>query len=192
MRSRPCPLRGNSPARGKSVFPHTWTCPSAFSWTLPPLNEHPNEAVKHFSGTATYAMTFELPPEFENAPKSQIYLDLGRVEALAEVVVNGRNLGVLWQPPFRVNVTEAVKTGPNTLEVRVTGTWRNRLIGDAKYPKGFPPSASGATTAKKLEFKPHLTADLKVRPEEALTPFGLMGPVRLLSSERVRLALRRN
>ena len=101
------------------------------------------------------------------------------MESLAEVILNGQNLGVLWKPPFVVDVTRAIRPGANTLEVRVTGTWRNRLIGEAKHPQGFPPSQGGA------QFKPHLAADIKVRPDEALTPFGLIGPVWLRTTQRM-------
>ncbi len=102
------------------------------SWT-----EHPQEAIRCFSGTATYRRTFDLPADRLGDGRS-VLLDLGQVESLAEVLVNGRNLGVLWKPPFIVDVTSAAQPGTNTLEVRVTNAWLNRLIGDKKYPNGFP------------------------------------------------------
>jgi len=165
------------------------------------LDQHPDEAVKHFSGTATYRKVFDLPAEvggrksevgsrnpsasdlrpLSSDLRSSVVLDLGRVESMAEVIVNGRNLGVLWKPPFVVDVTEAVQPGRNTLEVRVTGTWRNRLIGDAKHPDGFPGGA------KPPQFKPFVTADAKLGARAPLAPYGLLGPVRLQPVRPVRV-----
>ena len=88
--------------------------------------------MKHFSGTATYTTTFTLPTM---QPKDRLFLDLGGVANLADVTVNGKNLGVLWKPPFAVEVTDAVQPGKNTLAIAVTNTWRNRLIGDAALPQ---------------------------------------------------------
>jgi hypothetical protein len=98
------------------------------SWT-----EHADPGVKHFSGTATYVHEFELPAAASGANRL-FYLDLGRVKNLAEVTLNGKDLGVLWKPPFRVNVTGALQPGTNRLEIRVTNLWPNRLIGDEQFP----------------------------------------------------------
>jgi hypothetical protein len=149
------------------------------------LTEHPNEAVKYFSGTATYERTFELPADRLGAGK-ELLLDLGRVEAMAEVLLNGKNLGVLWKPPFVIDIGGAAKPGANRLEVRVTSTWRNRLIGDTKYPNGFP-GAGGAAGAQP-QFKPYLGVGLKLSRDEAPAPFGLIGPVQVRSTQRVALA----
>src|SRR6185503_17416985 len=67
-------------------------------------------------------------------PGQRILLDLGVVKDLAEVSLNGRALGVLWKPPFRVDVTGALKPGVNRLEIKVTNQWTNRLIGDRTAP----------------------------------------------------------
>jgi hypothetical protein len=148
------------------------------------LTEYPSEAVKYFSGTATYERTFDLPADRLGAGKG-LLLDLGRVEAMAEVLLNGKNLGVLWKPPFVIEISDAAKLGGNRLEVRVTSTWRNRLIGDAKYPNGFP--SSSATSGGKPQFKPYLGVDLKLSRNEAPVPFGLIGPVQLRTTQRIVL-----
>jgi hypothetical protein len=62
-------------------------------------------------------------------------LDLGTVEVMAQVILNGRDLGILWRPPYRVDVTDALKPGSNTLEIRVANLWPNRMIGDAALPE---------------------------------------------------------
>jgi hypothetical protein len=122
---------------------------------------------------------FSLPGNAVSDAKNPVVLDLGRVESMAEVIVNGRNLGVVWKPPFLVDVTGALRPGSNTIEVRVTGTWRNRLIGDKKFPDGFPGGASPP------QFKPHVTADPRLAANSPLAPFGLMGPVRLIHARVV-------
>ena len=54
---------------------------------------------------------------------------------LAEVFVNGTDCGVVWCAPWFAKIPAGVlKQGVNSLEVRVTNTWRNRLIGDCLLP----------------------------------------------------------
>jgi hypothetical protein len=86
--------------------------------------------IRYFSGTAIYRKSFEWAGR-----EGRLFLDLGAVKNLAEVWVNGRHLGVVWKPPFRVDVTDALRTGKNDLEVRVTNLWPNRLIGDELEPE---------------------------------------------------------
>lgn len=146
---------------------------------LESLSVHTNIAIRHFSGTVAYTTTFSVPARMAiNDIAMRHVLDLGQVESMAEVVLNGRNLGILWKPPFRLDVSGILKPSGNTLEVRVTGTWRNRLIGDAKYPQGFPGGGP-------LQFKPSLTAHLNLSPNEPLAPYGLIGPVRLHAVRQV-------
>ena len=93
-----------------------------------------NEGVRYFSGTATYKKQINIPKEYIQAGQS-LELDLGRVRVIAEVIVNGKNLGVLWKAPFRINLGNAVKAGQNDIQINVTNLWPNRLIGDARYPE---------------------------------------------------------
>lgn len=67
--------------------------------------------------------------------RDKLFLNLGRVANLAEVKINGNDLGVLWKPPFIVEVSDYVKPGRNVLSVAVTNTWHNRLVGDAALPE---------------------------------------------------------
>lgn len=117
------------------------------TFTMQPLQSlHLHPAAGHFSGTAVYTTRFTM----EDLPADKAIkwlLNLGRVEVLAEVVLNGKNLGVLWTRPYRVNVTPALQEGENTLEIKVTNLWPNRLIGDAPLiPEGtyFPKAADGS------------------------------------------------
>ncbi len=120
--------------------------------------------VKYFSGTATYTRTFDAPAGW-SAKDAQVLMDLGDVKNLAEVLVNGKSLGVVWHAPYRVNLTSALKPGTNDLVVKVTNAWVNRLIGDEQ---------PGATRYTYADFKPY-------RADAPLLPSGLLGPVRLYS-----------
>lgn len=94
--------------------------------------EHADAGIKYFSGTAVYRKTVTIPAKNLGANRI-LELDLGRVQVIAEVRLNGKDLGILWKAPFRLDVTSAAKAGENELEVRVTNLWPNRLIGDEQY-----------------------------------------------------------
>jgi hypothetical protein len=120
--------------------------------------------VRYFSGTGTYTKTIQAPPDwFLHGAK--LWLDLGSVKNLAEVTVNGKTLGVLWKTPFRIDITDALKPGVNTLEVRITNLWVNRLIGDAQ------PNVTKKYTYTTQQF---------YRADSPLLPSGLLGPVRIV------------
>jgi hypothetical protein len=97
--------------------------------------KRPEEGIRYYSGTATYRKQFELPLAGVRERKTAIFLDLGVVRNLARVRLNGHDLGVLWTTPWRVEITDAVKSGSNELEIEVVNLWPNRLIGDAKLPQ---------------------------------------------------------
>jgi hypothetical protein len=99
------------------------------SWT-----EHPHPGIKFFSGTAVYSRRVEIPPAFIGQ-SNRIWIDMGRVEALAELKVNGRKAGTLWKPPFRVDITDLITAGENLFEVELVNVWPNRLIGDEQLPE---------------------------------------------------------
>jgi hypothetical protein len=92
------------------------------------------DGIKYFSGTATYCKEFTLPTT-SLTPDCSLELDLGQVDVIAEVYLNGEDLGILWKSPFRVNLRKAIKAGKNELAVHVTNLWPNRLIGDARFPE---------------------------------------------------------
>jgi len=140
------------------------------------LEKHPDAGIQHFSGTARYSHSVELDPT-TLSPGKRLWVDLGKVNGIAEVFINGRSLGILWGPPYVVDITSAARPGSNDFSIAVTGTWRNRLIGQAKY-HGTPPSPlsiGGGVT-------PALSTDLKFSGSEPLSPFGLVGPVRVGNS----------
>jgi (4-O-methyl)-D-glucuronate---lignin esterase len=126
----------------------------------------PEPGIRYYSGAATYLKTFDAPTASQLATHpSRLLLDLGRVRELAEVRLNGQPLGVVWAPPFRVDVTDALKPAGNTLEIEVVNFWPNRIIGDAALP---PAQRFTRTNIRKLT------------QDTPLMESGLLGPVRLL------------
>jgi hypothetical protein len=131
----------------------------------------PEEGIKYFSGTATYRKTFEVSAE--QAGRKAV-LQLGSVAALAQVRLNGKDLGIVWTAPWQAELTGALKAGKNELEVAVTNPWANRLVGDA----GLPPEKRITTSNMQFEKgKRTLKAYQGFASEDALQPSGLMGPV---------------
>ncbi len=137
---------------------------------LVPWNEHADPRVKYFSGTVSYRKEFQIPSNFK-APGKRVYLDLGQVGVMAEVIFNGKNLGTLWKPPFLVDLSPAVVNGPNRLEVRVVNVWKNRLVGQRVAPQAF--AAPGNFVLVVSVGIPNYGAG------ESLVPSGLIGPVLL-------------
>jgi hypothetical protein len=127
-------------------------------------NGNSDPGIKYFSGTGIYSKTIEVKEEWLN--NGHICIDLGEVKNLAEVTLNGKSLGIVWKQPFRIDVTGAVKAGENTLEIKVTNLWVNRLIGDQQ------PGIKTKYTYTTMPF---------YRADSPLKPSGLLGPVRILS-----------
>lgn len=114
---------------------------------LKSLHTHPEDGVKYFSGTATYQKSFNAEPSLM-ADEKRVFIDLGRIAIIAEVLLNGHDLGIIWKPPFRTDITDFIRTGKNDLRVKVTNLWPNRLIGDEQLLpeneyKEFGPKGSG-------------------------------------------------
>ena len=130
--SVPAPL--NLAGAWEVGFPPGWNAPSQVTFErLQSWPESSDPGIKYFSGTATYSKEFEIPDDLPGANRES-WLDLGVVKNFAEVSLNGRSFGTLWKPPFRVNISAALKPGRNKLEVRVTNLWPNRLVGDEQLP----------------------------------------------------------
>lgn len=136
--------------------PATLTLPTLSSWS-----EHADPGVKYFSGTAAYTKTLQVPRDWLQ-PGARVWLDLGSVKNLAAVTLNGQPLGILWKPPFRTEITSALKPGANQLEVKVTNLWVNRIIGDRQ------PGAARTYTFTAMPF---------YNAQSPLLPSGLLGPV---------------
>ena len=118
--------------------------------------------IKYFSGSATYAIQFEMP----KAADGDFWLDLGRACEVGEVSIDGQDLGTAWTFPFRVKVPAILLSkGAHKLEVKVTNVWNNRLVGDR-----FLPEEERIT---------RINLQGKHKKNSPLVPSGLLGPVTL-------------
>ncbi len=159
--------------------PDQVTLSKLISWT-----KHDNDGVRYFSGTATYLKDFEAPEQLFGEGK-EIVLDLGDIKNLAQIVINGKNLGILWKPPFSLNATHFLHPGTNHLEISVTNLWINRLIGDDHLPEDCEWEGQQLKEWPQwfLEGKPSPTGRITFTTWKHWTkkdePFesGLMGPV---------------
>ena len=119
--------------------------------------------IKYYSGTAIYHKAFNL--EFQPAKGDRVILDLGEVHEVAVVRLNGRDLGVVWDKPSRVDITSAVSAGENELEIAIVNLWPNRLKADEALPKD----------RRFTETNIH-----KFTSASPLLPSGLVGPVSVM------------
>ncbi|MCL4401602.1 MAG: glycosyl hydrolase [Acidobacteria bacterium] len=122
----------------------------------------PEEGIRYYSGIATYRKAIELP-EYS---KGRLFLDLGKVRNVAAVRVNGKDAGVVWCAPWRLEIGRLIEAGRNTLEIDVANLWPNRLIGDARFPP------------ERRRTKTNVT---RFRPDSPLLPSGLLGPVTIVN-----------
>ncbi|MHB8901556.1 MAG: glycosyl hydrolase [Thermoguttaceae bacterium] len=154
--------------------------------TLQDWTTRPEDAVRYYSGIATYRNRFEMPALPAAGP---LFLDLGRVSSIARVRLNGRDLGVAWTAPWRVEIPAGLlRSGSNHLEIEVANLWPNRLAGDGKLP---PPQRRTRTNVRtyddplppEQEYRTYncaLCADRRKTGSPApLVASGLLGPVTL-------------
>jgi hypothetical protein len=163
--------------------------PNLISWA-----ESTDENIRYFSGTASYKKEFVVTKAMLKGDNS-LEIDLSSVKEIAEVFVNGQSLGVLWKAPYRTNIDHAVKQGINTLEVRVTNLWPNRLIGDEQLPLDYvrkgPNIAEWPDWILNKTERPTNRVTLPAfrhwNKDSELLPSGLLGPVKLIVYKKVEL-----
>jgi hypothetical protein len=155
-------------------------------WSL-----HPDVRLRTFSGTAVYRRAFDVPSGAAQ-PSARVELDLGEVHEVATVRVNGRRLANLWSQPYRLDITQALIPGRNTLEIKVTNTAANRLIGDEQHAPDDPesPLRVGSTVGSIPSWLAQPDGRSSARRSfvtfqyfsstSRLEPSGLVGPVRLV------------
>ena len=165
----------------KAGGPGDVTFPKLEDWS-----QRLEEGIKFYSGTAVYQTTFVAGSV---SPNTRWRLDLGKVEVMAEVKLNGKDLGILWKQPYQIDVTAALKPGKNRLEVKVVNLWGNRQIGDENLPEDSDRNPNGT-----LKSWPEWVQQEKPSPTgrfsftswrlwtkgDPLQVSGLLGPVQVL------------
>lgn len=188
------------------AFDPKWGGPAEIEFPkLEDWTKRPEEGIKYYSGTATYKKTFAAPAAAVKAA-GPVYLDLGKVKNLAKVRLNGKDLGIVWCAPWRVNVAGVLKEKDNQLEIEVVNLWVNRIIGDEQLPPdaeyvhvesqcrgGYREDVDGYGLKDLPDWlikgEPRPTKrftfyNWKFYPKDApLLESGLMGPVRLTAQE---------
>ena len=193
----PAPQEINGPWEVK--FAPGWGAPEKLVMgDLVSWSEHPDTGVRYFSGSATYHKSFDFTPA-PLAPPSltpRVWLDLGKVAVMAAVTLNGKDLGILWKPPYRADITAAVMAGRNELDVRVINLPINRMIGDELLPDDSERNPNG--TLKKwpqwlLDGKPSpsgrftFTSWRLWKKDSPLQQSGLLDPVSVRMTAKLEL-----
>ncbi len=161
----------------KVTFDPQWNGPGETEFdTLYNWITSSEERIKHYSGKAIYRKTFDLSTianrtiKTEKA-KDRVFLDLGNVKNVAEIRLNGKNLGILWCAPWRVEITNTVKSKDNKLEVDIINLWANRVVGDLNLPK----EQRVTKTHDKFRFD-------MLKSDSPLLDSGLLGPVQIMTT----------
>ena len=158
-------------------------------WSL-----HPEAGIRYYSGTAVYRKPVSLSAQQLREP---VWLDTGVCHNIAEITVNGTAAGVLWTAPWQIDISRHLRAGANLIEIAVTNTWANRLIGDEQEPADIVWEVGDAhvTPGQQLKEFPEWFLKGEPRPSKGrytfvtwnyfnkdskLVPAGLLGPVRLL------------
>lgn len=169
----------------------TVTFPTLTDWT-----KNPDPGIKYYSGTAVYTKVFDSA----SGKQSALYLDLGKVNHLASVTINGKDFGIVWTAPWQVKIPAgALKSKGNQLTIRVTNVWANRLIGDEQEPDDCEwLTAPFKEDGKYLKEFPDWFLKNQPRPSKGRYTFttwnyfkkdsplissGLLGPVRIMKEE---------
>ena len=160
--------------------------------SLTDWKDNENEDIKYYSGTAIYSKTVKLP-KLKSGIKT--FIDLGEVNIVAEVFVNGKVVDVLWKAPFIANVSNHVKKGDNVIEVKITNQWSNRMIGDKNYSGDYLGYQQPSYFPSESDRMPDWYVKNEPMPEgprstfntykfyskgDDLMPSGLLGPVKII------------
>ena len=177
------------------AFDPKWGGPAKVTFEkLEDWSKRAEEGIKYYSGAANYRTSFHVSAEALEQPAARWYLDLGKVAVMAEVRVNGKMLGIVWKPPYRVNVSGVLKPGDNVLDLKVVNLWINRQIGDEQLPDDCDRNADGT-----LKSWPKWVQEGKPSPAgrytfsswklwkkgDLLQESGLLGPVTLHQAVRI-------
>jgi alpha-L-rhamnosidase len=172
---------------------HDWTVTfgsNSPSQTMASLKSWTTDAkTQFFSGQASYEKTFTLP---KPAPGTKILLDFGPgtpetvpppnsphnmhayldspIREAAQIYLNGQPAGVVWHPPYRLDITPYLREGQNQLRILVSNTAINALAGQSLPDYRLLWDRYG------MLFVPQDMHDLHPLPS------GILGPVRLIEA----------
>lgn len=143
--------------------------------------KHEMRGIKYYSGIATYKKTVQIDKLQDNP----YYIDLGVVNDMARVKLNGKDMGVIWCAPWRIDISWALKKGKNELEIQVANRWINRLLGDRLEPDANVRTVkfeNGLLGGKEFTTGRYtFTTDAAMRSFKFTEPLssGLLGPVKI-------------
>ena len=162
----------------KVTFDPKWGGPGTVTFNqLEDWTTRPEEGIRYYSGIAVYSRNIDL----KKSGAGKYYLNIGEVNRIARVRLNGRDLGVVWCAPWQVDITDALKDGPNSLEIDVANLWVNRLVGDEKLPDDGIRDGKFPDWLLKGEPRPSgrytFCAERFYSAESPLSASGLVGPV---------------
>lgn len=182
----PAPLAIDGP--WQVGFPDGWGAPRETSFDqLQSWADSDNEGIRFFSGIATYRKSIEIPESL--AILDRLFLELGDLAEIAEITLNGKRLGLVWLPPYRIEISDAVHVGVNQLEIRVANLWANRLNGDSLRPEStrftrsnldrIQTDPTSDSTYGRVPRGPSRPVHTEIPP---LMKSGLIGPVRIFGA----------
>ncbi|MDR3627839.1 MAG: glycosyl hydrolase [Ignavibacteriaceae bacterium] len=167
-------------------FDSKWGGPDSVVFNkLEDWSKRPEEGMKYYSGIAAYKKNIELKSDDLKQGNSKFFLELGEVNNLARVRLNGKDLGAVWAAPWHVDITDVLKEGNNELEIDVANLWVNRLIGDEQFP--YDGVKDGRWPDWLTEGKPRtsgrytFTTHNYYKKDSPLLKSGLIGPVKIVS-----------
>lgn len=115
-------------------FDTQWGGPEEIKFDkLQDWTDHEMRGIKFYSGIGTYKKTFNI----SDLGSKKYFLDLGEVNDIARVKLNGKDIGVIWCAPWRIDISSALKEGGNKLKIEVANRWINRLLGDRSEPEEY-------------------------------------------------------
>lgn len=161
-----------------------WTVHFDPQWGGPEMVEFPclsdwtknaNEGIKYYSGAATYQQTFNV--SFPVQKGKSYFLQLGKVKdvGIARVKINGIDKGTVWTAPFRVDISQELIYGRNTVEIKVINSWFNRIAGDELNPDKKRFTSTNIVLKNKFSNGSPQTIPLQSS--------GLLGPVTIVEGE---------
>jgi hypothetical protein len=168
--------------------------------TLTDWTNNADNGIKYYSGTAVYTQSFTIPATELPELHKTVYINLGKVNCIARVFVNGKDAGVVWTAPWRIGIPASLLKATNDIRIEVTNVWANRLIGDEQEPSDtkWLPNQYYYNSGQYLKEFPDWFLKNEPRPSKGrycfttwnyfdnhsrLSPSGLLGPVKIEEDE---------